>query len=116
MSQFFGDVHYGMSTEICSNPSKPGVAASAQEIQADQIGGLPVWVRAPKSGQREKYTSTSRSKLYEWAGDGLIESRSIRRPGQVRGVRLFSLRSIMKLIEGSDNNGQRAHAEAATYN
>ena len=59
----------------------------------------PVWVRAPKSGPGH-YTGFSRSKLYDLEAKGKIVSRSIREPGQIRGTRLFNLRSILDFIDG----------------
>ena len=103
-----------MSAYSCESPPKKGLSASVQELQADRLGELPVWVRAPKSGQRERYTAVSRSKLYEWADAGLIVSRSIRSPGRVRGVRLFSLPSLMEFIERSETGGRRSEAGVAT--
>ena len=68
------------------------------ELIAQRNGLLPVWVRAPKSGT-EHYTGFSRAKLYEMAGDGKIRSVSIREAGQVKGVRLFELASILTFVE-----------------
>ena len=59
---------------------------------------LPVWIRAPKSGP-EHYCGFSRSKLYELESEGEIIGRSIRKPGQIRGTKLFNLRSILEFIE-----------------
>lgn len=73
----------------------------ARELLTDRIGALPVWIRAPKGGP-EHYTGFSRSKLYELYSRGKIESRSIREPGQIRGTRLFNLRSILDFIEGCE--------------
>lgn len=72
--------------------------AKAQSLMNDRAGNLPVWIRAPKSGP-EHYTGFSRSKLYELEGKGKITSKSIREPGQVRGTRLFNLKSILDFIE-----------------
>ena len=100
------------SAGITDKPARPlpDPAKSAElrlnvrvkELISDREGPLPVWVRAPKSGL-EFFSGTSRSKLYEWAGNGYIRSASIRRPGQVRGVRLFHLQSILSFIEQSSN-------------
>jgi len=71
----------------------PGVAGQ----QAEREALLPVWVRAPKSGV-EFYSGQSRAKLYDWAGKGYIRSVSIREPGQLKGVRVFHLESILAFI------------------
>jgi hypothetical protein len=77
-----------------------GTTASqrVQELLAEGQARLPVWIRSPKSGP-EFYTGFSRSKLYEEAAKGHIRSVSIRQPGQVKGTRLFELRSILAFIE-----------------
>jgi hypothetical protein len=86
-------------------PSSPSsrrrLAARAADLLADRQGPLPVWVRAPKRGH-EFYTGCTRPKLYEWAAKGYIRSTSIREPGQVKGVRLFHLQSILDFIEKSE--------------
>ena len=84
---------------------KPEVSARVDELLSDRHGLLPVWVRSPKTGP-EHYTGFGRSKLYELAAHGKIESRSIREPGQIKGTRLFNLRSILDFIEScGDENG-----------
>jgi hypothetical protein len=74
------------------------------ELLGDRDGVLPVWVRSPKIGP-EHYSGFGRSKLYELAAKGKIETRSIREASQTRGTRLFNLRSILNFIEscGSDH-------------
>src|SRR5438477_7690739 len=74
------------------------LGARAADLLADRRGTLPVWIRAPKCGH-EFYTGCTRPKLYEWAAKGYIRSTSIREPGQVKGVRLFHLQSILDFIE-----------------
>ncbi|PAW89512.1 MAG: hypothetical protein B9S33_02670 [Pedosphaera sp. Tous-C6FEB] len=73
------------------------LSTTAAELQAERDGKLPVWIRSPKSGP-EHYCGFSRAKLYELAGDGKIRSVSIRQPGQVKGVRLFHLGSILDFV------------------
>ena len=72
--------------------------ARATELLSDRQGSLPVWIRAPKAGP-EFYSGFSRSKLYELYAHGKIESKSIREPGQIKGTRLFNLKSILDFIE-----------------
>ncbi len=76
----------------------------AAELAAERDGHLPVWVRAPKCGH-EFYSGCSRAKLYEWAAKGFIRSVSIREPGQIKGVRLFHLASILAFIERCEAGG-----------
>jgi hypothetical protein len=84
---------------------KTRLSACASELLSDREGLLPVWVRSPKTGP-EHYTGFSRSKLYELAAKGKIKSRSIREPGQIKGTRLFNLRSILDFIENcGDESG-----------
>jgi hypothetical protein len=84
------------------------VSAKARDLLSDhQSNGLPVWIRPPRNGGVEFYSGISRSKLYELAGKGRIESRSIREPGQIKGTRLFLLSSILNFIA---NCGQEGNA------
>jgi len=93
----------------CEIPKrKARLSAGASELLSERDGLLPVWVRSPKTGS-EHYTGFSRSKLYELAAKGKISSRSIREPGQIKGTRLFNLRSILDFIEScGDENGRNA--------
>ena len=77
-------------------------AARIRELVTDKVGTLPVWIRAPKFGQ-EYFSGLSRSKLYELHWQGKIQSKSIRQPGQVKGTRLFNLRSVLDFIETCDD-------------
>jgi len=86
---------------------KNRVSASVNELLSDRDGVLPVWVRSPKTGP-EHYTGLGRSKLYELAAKGKIRSRSIREPGQIKGTRLFDLRSILDFIESCGNKNEAA--------
>ena len=76
-------------------------SARASELLSDRDGPLPIWIRSPKGGP-EHYTGFSRSKLYELATKGRIRSTSVREPGQIRGTRLFNLRSILDFIESCE--------------
>jgi hypothetical protein len=73
------------------------VSSKARELLQDQAAGLPIWIRPPKSGV-EFYTGLSRAKLYELATKRLIETRSLRDPGMIKGTRLFRLQSILDFI------------------
>jgi len=88
----------------------------AQELLQERTNGLPIWIRAPKVGT-EFYTGLSRSKLYQLAGDGKIRSHSLREPGQIKGTRIFNLKSILDFFDrlgqdaanmaGQPGNGER---------
>ena len=69
-----------------------------EELLRDRNGTLPVWIRAPKHGN-EYFSGFSRSKLYLLEQEGKIRSVSIREPGQIKGTRLFELKSILDFIE-----------------
>jgi hypothetical protein len=70
------------------------------ELLRERAGGLPVWIRPPKSGT-DYWCGLTRSKLYSLAQEKKIRSASIREPGQIKGTRLFELRSILDYIERS---------------
>lgn len=86
------------------------LSTTTTELLAERQGQLPVWIRSPKSGP-EHFSGFSRAKLYEMAGDGKIRSVSIRAPGQVKGVRLFHLGSILDFVERCE---AEANADAET--
>lgn len=77
------------------------------ELLLDKQGPLPVWVRPPKSGT-EFYSGFSRSKLYLLGQEGKVRTVSIREPGQIKGTRLFELRSILDYIETCAANSESA--------
>jgi hypothetical protein len=80
------------------SPPTRKLSPRAADLLADRQGPLPVWIRAPKFGP-EYFTGFTRAKLYQEAAKGNIRSVSIRDPGQVKGVRLFHLQSILDFIE-----------------
>lgn len=69
---------------------------------AERDDNLPVWVRCPQRGQ-EHYSGLSRAKLYQLAVAGKIRSVSLREPGQVKGTRVFHLRSIFDYFESLES-------------
>ena len=75
--------------------------AKLNDIMQDSDGPLPVWIRPPKAGL-EFFTGLSRSKLYSLGAEGKIKTRSLREPGQIKGTRLFLLKSILDHIESSE--------------
>ena len=66
----------------------------------------PQWVRASSKGV-EFWSGLSRSKLYQLANSGQIESVSLRERGQKKGTRLFKLSSIFDLYERKARGGKR---------
>jgi hypothetical protein len=76
--------------------------ARADQLLQDRNGQLPVWIRPPKTGN-DFWSGFSRSKLYALAKDNHIRSVSIREPGQIKGTRLFELKSILDFIESNAN-------------
>lgn len=74
------------------------------DLLYDYDGPLPVWIRAPKRGPKF-FSGFSRAKLYSLHWQGKIQSKSIREPSQIRGTRLFNLRSILDFIESCGPGG-----------
>jgi hypothetical protein len=90
----------------------PNADERATEFLRERDGPRPVWVRAPKEGN-EFYSGFSRSKLYDLNKEGKIRSVSIRKPGQVKGTRLFELKSILDFIERNAANSEGAPNDGA---
>jgi hypothetical protein len=74
------------------------VSNKARALLAERHEALPIWIRPPKSGT-EFYSGFSRSKLYELEAAGHIRGVSIREPGQIKGTKLFELKSILDFID-----------------
>jgi hypothetical protein len=89
-----------------TSASKTRLAPKARELLTERTNGLPVWIRAPKTGT-DYFSGFSRSKLYELAGVGAIRSVSISEPGQVKDTRLFNLASILAFIEKCEQKHRR---------
>jgi hypothetical protein len=86
------------------------IAPSIENRLAENHRGLPVWVRAPKSGQ-EHYTGLTRAKLYELAGRGRIRSFSLRDPGNLKGCRFFHLQSILDYLNQAEQRARKTAGE-----
>lgn len=56
------------------------------------------WIKAPTKG-REPVTGLTRPALYDLARAGRIKAACIRKPGAIRGSRLFHLGSILAFLE-----------------
>ncbi len=78
--------------------SSDGARDRANALLIEKSGNLPIWIRPPKTGN-DFWCGFSRSKLYQLASEGKILSVSIREKGQLKGTRLFQLRSILDFIE-----------------
>jgi hypothetical protein len=88
-----GNLEYGGTTQ----PNSGGLTPKASEFLAERDGLLPVWIRAPKNGP-DPFTGLTKAKLYQLANSGKIVTRCLRDKGQIRGVRLFSMSSILGYI------------------
>ena len=70
-----------------------------KEMMADRDeSSRPIWVRAPRGGSTEHYTGLSRGKMYELEAAGLIKTASLKPKGAIRGVKLFSLASLLTYV------------------
>lgn len=73
-------------------------AERIEMLMRERDGLLPIWIRAPVRGP-EHYSGLTRPKLYQLVAEGRIRSVSLREPGQIKGVRLFDLASILRFLE-----------------
>jgi hypothetical protein len=69
----------------------------------------PIWVRAPKDGAVERYSSLGKGTLYALDAGGFIKSACLKRPGAVRGVRLIHLQSILDYIASKTTSHEKQH-------
>jgi hypothetical protein len=79
-------------------PAMNRISPSIENRLAEHHHHLPVWIRAPKTGE-EYFTGFKRGKLYLLASKGLIRSFTLREPGNVQGCRFFHLQSILDYLE-----------------
>lgn len=72
---------------------------------SSQISAQPEWIRIPRSGSCP-WCGLSRSYLFALIRDGKIKSKVLRKPGNIRGIRLVLLRSVYDYIEqeGEDDH------------
>src|ERR1017187_4626693 len=89
------------------------IPEKAMELLQSQSNGRPEWVRSPKQGV-EFYSGFSRARLYQGAKDGDFRSVSIRKPGQVKGTRLFHLASILAFIEKCEQDATHETGKPTT--
>lgn len=95
-------------TKVGSNaqPTTRPLPQRATELLNNQHNGRPEWVRPPKNGV-EFYSGFSRARLYQGAADGEFRSVSIRKPGMVKGTRLFHLQSILDFIAKCEQDAMK---------
>lgn len=74
----------------------------------------PVWVRAPRGGNTEFFTGLSRGKMYALEAAGLVKTASLKPRGAVRGVKLFSLKSLLDYVESCVKPDAKAEESDAT--
>lgn len=77
------------------------------DARVDRV--VPSFIRLPKTGKTCPHTGLTRSVMFRLCDDGLVESKTLRRPGQLRGVRLVSYASLMAYLNscpsGMENGG-----------
>jgi len=88
-----GDVGLKMDTKSSTN-TKPDLASVARL--------KPEWVRVPDAVH---YCGISRSLIYELIGSGQILSKSLRKPGHIRGIRLISVASLDAFLKNLPEGG-----------
>ena len=76
---------------------------------AHQPHDLPEWSRAKPIRKTHGLTAPQ---LMRYAADGMIRTSHIRRPGQTRGVRLFHVGDIERLVT---SNVEEPKKEASRY-
>ena len=65
-------------------------------MKSKTTNNAPQWSRAKLI---KHLNGTSSAQLYRYAQSGMIRTSHIRRPGQTRGVRLYSLTDVEQLID-----------------
>lgn len=74
------------------------ISPSIENRLAEHQRGMPVWIRAPKSGH-EYYSGLSHAKLYELARRGVIRSFSLRDPGSSADLSKHGLPTLVGVID-----------------
>lgn len=77
-------------------------------MSQSQVSHLsPEFIRLPKPGTQCPHTGLTRSVMFNLCQDGLVASKTLRRPGKIRGTRLIVFESLIsylsKLPEGAGN-------------
>jgi hypothetical protein len=63
------------------------------------------WMRVPDA---VRYSGMSRAKLYVLMAEGQIKTACVRRKGNIRGLRLFSIESIDAFLESCASETAKA--------
>ena len=85
---------------------KQRLTERARELLKRTDGAMPVWIRPPITGM-DFWCGLTRAKLYVLAAQGNIRSVSLREPGQIRGCRLFHLKSIFDYFERCERGTEK---------
>ena len=72
----------------------------------EQAGPNDRWVRLPPVRKRCPYSGQSRGYLYELIKAGKIKSASLKKPGNLTGVRVIWLPSLLAYIERHAEGGE----------
>lgn len=64
-----------------------------------QVSHLPPeFIRLPKPGTKCPHTGLTRTVMFKLCQDGLVASKTLRRPGCIRGTRIVSFESLMAYL------------------
>jgi hypothetical protein len=91
------------STKILQSQIEPQLFTTAPiEAPKGLPAAMPIWIDLPRSGERCRYTSLSRSALNALilGKNPPVKSVSLRKQYAVRGKRLIHLGSLLDYIEG----------------
>jgi len=91
----------GSCLQICIEVNDHVVKMSTIAHVYQEKNAIPQWGRAKSLRQTHGFTAPQ---LMRYAQAGLIRSSHIKRPGQSRGVRLFHLGDIDRLISDNIDN------------
>ena len=73
----------------------------------------PRWSRAKLI---KNLNGVSSAQLYRYAQNGMIRTSNLRRPGQTRGVRLYSLTDVEQLIDDGIESPRGTSPNHSTQN
>jgi hypothetical protein len=88
------------------------VEKTKQLLSERDNANRPIWVRSPKSGQTEFFSSLSKGKLYQLEQAGLVKTASLRPKGAIRGTKLFNLQSLLDYVESCTCATEQANEKA----